>query len=49
MGWTGEKAMAFKIRYIEAFDAMERPFALDLRKRDLALAPRHRRCVAISR
>jgi uncharacterized coiled-coil protein SlyX len=23
MGWTGERAMAFKIRYIEAFDAME--------------------------
>jgi phage regulator Rha-like protein len=24
MGWTGDKAMAFKVRYIEAFDAMER-------------------------
>lgn len=23
MGWTGEKAMQFKVRYIEAFDAME--------------------------
>jgi Rha family phage regulatory protein len=23
MGWTGERAMAFKVRYIEAFDAME--------------------------
>lgn len=23
MGWTGERAMTFKIRYIEAFDAME--------------------------
>ena len=24
MGWTGEKAMAFKVRYIEAFNAMEK-------------------------
>jgi len=24
MGWTGERAMAFKVRYIEAFDAMNR-------------------------
>lgn len=23
MGWTGERAMAFKVRYIQAFDAME--------------------------
>jgi Rha family phage regulatory protein len=23
MGWNGERAMAFKVRYIEAFDAME--------------------------
>ena len=23
MGWTGERTMAFKVRYIEAFDAME--------------------------
>lgn len=23
MGWTGERAMTFKVRYIEAFDAME--------------------------
>jgi Rha family phage regulatory protein len=23
MGWTGERAMQFKVRYIEAFDAME--------------------------
>lgn len=23
MGWTGERAMSFKVRYIEAFDAME--------------------------
>ena len=23
MGWTGEKAMEFKVRYIQAFDAME--------------------------
>jgi Rha family phage regulatory protein len=25
MGWTGERAMAFKVRYIEAFDLTRHP------------------------
>ena len=37
MGWTGERATAFKVRYIEAFDAME----ATLRSPSATVSPDH--------